>query len=94
MSLFRVTMTPLFDPMSIRFDPSRLTVFVEERMPLTVYPCVLFAPPPKLTDSMLMGSGATTPGMMRSSSRALLPMTDRLSICFALRTPSRAPVSV
>ena len=30
------------------------TVFVEERIPLTVYPCVLFAPPPKLTDSMLM----------------------------------------
>ncbi len=29
-------MTPLFDPMSIRFDPSRLTVFVDERMPLTV----------------------------------------------------------
>jgi hypothetical protein len=31
---------------------------------------------------------------MRISSSELRPMIDRLSICFVLRTPSRAPVSV
>ena len=36
MSLFSVTMTPLFDPMSMRAEPSRLTVLSDERMPLTV----------------------------------------------------------
>ncbi len=36
MSLFSVTMTPLFDPMSMSEEPSRLTVLPEERMPLTV----------------------------------------------------------
>jgi hypothetical protein len=36
MSLFSVTMTPLFDPMSISAEPSRLTVLFDERMPLTV----------------------------------------------------------
>jgi hypothetical protein len=34
-------MSPLLAPMSISADPSRLTVLLEERTPLTVYPCVL-----------------------------------------------------
>jgi hypothetical protein len=29
-------MTPLFEPMSIRLEPSRLTVLADERMPFTV----------------------------------------------------------
>ena len=36
MSLFRVTITPLFEPMSMSAEPSRLTVLPELRMPLTV----------------------------------------------------------
>ena len=36
MSLFSVTMTPLLEPMSMRAEPSRLTVLPDERMPLTV----------------------------------------------------------
>ena len=36
MSLFSVTITPLFDPMSISAEPSRLTVLPELRTPFTV----------------------------------------------------------
>ena len=45
-------------------------------------------------DRLALLNSATTPGRMRISSRALRPMTERFSICFAVSTPSRAPVSV
>ena len=62
-------------------EPSRLTAFLVERMPFTVYPCGLFTPPSMLTTSSTLWSGATTPGRIRNSSSALRLMTDRFSIC-------------
>jgi hypothetical protein len=35
MSLFGTTMTPLLDPMSCSFEPSRVMTVFEPRMPLT-----------------------------------------------------------
>ncbi len=49
MSLFTPVISPQLHAASTMFEPSRLTVLPVERMPLTVYAWVLFAPPKKLT---------------------------------------------